>query len=125
MIVFIFSSIFAFFSNSCVFSPNPFYFSPTFPIPSGSERVLYPGPENGENTMHLEKNTIVLEKKIQIINGYQPACQRCLSWAWFWPAVLASRYGTQPPRRWGLDLGADGSPEVCNWSVAHGVKNNL
>ena len=41
MIVFIFSSIFAFFSNSCVFSPTPPYFSPTFPIPRGSERVLY------------------------------------------------------------------------------------
>ena len=41
MIVFIFSSIFAFFSNSCVFSPTPPHFSPTFPIPRGSERVLY------------------------------------------------------------------------------------
>ena len=41
MIVFIFSSIFAFFSNSCVFSPTSPQFSPTFPIPRGSERVLY------------------------------------------------------------------------------------
>ena len=41
MIVFIFSSIFAFFSNSCVFSPTPPHFFPTFPILRCSERVLY------------------------------------------------------------------------------------
>ena len=41
MIVFIFSSIFSFFSNSCVFSPTPPpHFSPTFPILSGFERSL-------------------------------------------------------------------------------------
>ena len=41
LIVFIFSSIFAIFSNLCVFSPTPPHFSPSFPILRGSERVLY------------------------------------------------------------------------------------
>ena len=44
MIVFVFSSNFAFFSNSCVFSTTPPHFSPTFPIPRAArdlERVLY------------------------------------------------------------------------------------
>ena len=43
IIEFIFFSIFAIFSNSCIFSnpPPPSHFPPTFPILSGSERVLY------------------------------------------------------------------------------------
>ena len=40
MIVFIFSSIFSFFSNSRVFSLTPPHFSPTFPILSCFERSL-------------------------------------------------------------------------------------